>query len=75
MNGLTKCPKCGKDSLIKKPRARIMSEKFGCMVHTADEHVLDCLGNQCGYVSDVIHIKTEIGNRLSLPWYKRIFKI
>lgn len=67
------CPKCGKKSLIKTPRSKIMTEKLGSMLHTADEHSFDCLNKECGYTTGTIQVKTDIGNKLSLPWYKRIF--
>ncbi len=68
-----KCPKCKKQSLIKTPRGRIMTEKLGCMLHSANEHSFDCLAKQCNYKSEIIRVNTEIGNKLCLPWYKRIF--
>lgn len=71
--GLEKCPKCSKESLIKTPHSNIMTEKLGCMLHTATEHSFDCLDKQCGYTSGIIRVNTEMGNKLSLPWYKRIF--
>jgi len=70
---LEKCPKCGKESSIKTPRSRIMTEKLGCMLHTADEYSFDCLDKQCGYTSGIIRINKDVGDKLSLPWYKRIF--
>jgi hypothetical protein len=44
--GLEKCPKCGKESLIKTPHGRIMTEKLGSMIHTSNEHSLDCLDKE-----------------------------
>ncbi|MCK9446955.1 hypothetical protein M0Q50_08915 [bacterium] len=70
---LSKCPKCGKDSLIKSPSTRIMTEKLGSMVHTSNEYSYICLDNVCAYRSDIIREKTELGEKLSLPWYKRLF--
>jgi len=70
---LEKCPKCDKESLIKTPHSRIMTEKLGSMLHTANEHSFNCLDKQCGYTSGRIRVNTEIGNKLSSPWYKRIF--
>lgn len=71
--GLEKCPKCGYQSLIKTPLCQIMTERLGTMVHTSDEHSFDCLDKECDYTSGVIRVNTEIGNKFSLPWYKRIF--
>ncbi len=70
---LSKCPKCHTNSLLKTPHGRIMSEKFGQMVHIANEYSFDCLC--CDYKSKIIRENTKMGNYLSLPWYKRIFNI
>ena len=69
---LEKCPSCGKKSLIKVPRSRVMRETFGTMIHVANEHSLDCLNKNCKYTSGQIRINTNLGKKLSLPWYKRI---
>lgn len=71
--GLDNCPKCGNESLIKTPRAKIITEKLGCSLHTANEYSFDCLDKRCKYKSSTIRINTDIGNKLSLPWYKQIF--
>lgn len=70
--GLETCPKCGKESLIKTPGCRIMSEKLGCMLHTATEHSFECLDKQCGYASETVRVNTELGDKLSKPWYRRL---
>ena len=72
--GIENCPKCGKKSLIKTPRGRIMTEKLRCMLHTADEHSFDCLEKRCNYTSGIIRVNTKLGDKLSLPWYKKIFR-
>ena len=71
--GLENCPKCGKPSLIKTRHSVIMNEKFNSGVHIASEHSFDCLDKDCKYTSGIIRTNTEMGNKLSLPWYKRIF--
>ena len=53
---LEKCPKCGKESLIKTPRGRILSEKLGCVLNTANEHSFDCLNKECNYKSEIIRV-------------------
>lgn len=71
---LGKCPMCGKDSIIKTPSTRIMTDKLCSMVHTSNEYSYVCLNNICGYRSDIIRENTEIGDELSIPWYKRLFR-
>ena len=71
--GIENCPKCNKKSLIKTPHGRIMKESFSAMIHIADEYSFDCLEKKCKYTSGIFRVNTEIGDRLSLPWYKRIF--
>jgi len=70
---LEKCPSCGSESLIRTPRSKVMISSFGCDLHTADEHSMDCLNEKCKYTSGTIRINTEEGDRLELPWWKRIF--
>jgi hypothetical protein len=67
------CQKCGKPSLIKTPHGRVMLEEFFTEVHIANEYSFDCL--KCGYSSGVIRENTELGNKLSKPWWKRIFSL
>lgn len=70
---LEKCPICGEKSLIKTPRARVMTESLGVSVHTSNEHSMDCLYDTCDYTSGVIRVNTPEGDRRESPWYKRIF--
>ncbi len=73
MTTLEKCPKCGNQSLIKTPQTRIMTEKLGSMLHTANEFNKRCYHPGCNYKSEPAHVKTELGNKLSRRWFKRIF--
>ena len=70
---LEQCPICGKLSYIKTPHSRIMTEKYGSMIHTANEYSFDCLNKECKHTSGIIKQNTERGNKLMLPWYKLIF--
>lgn len=67
------CPKCNQKSLIKTPHTRIMTEKLGCMLNTSNTYSYVCHNKNCNYTSDIINVKTEIGEKLSKPWYQRIF--
>lgn len=68
--GLEKCPSCGKESLIKVPRSRVMRETFGTMIHVANEHSLDCLNKNCKYTSGQIRVNTNIGKNYLYPGIK-----
>lgn len=70
---LEKCPKCGNKSLIKTPHSRIEREGIGICGHIADEYYLICLHKGCLYDSGMIRENTELGEKLLLPWYKRLF--
>jgi hypothetical protein len=69
---MERCTKCGNMSLIKKPHGRIMTEKFGTLIHTADEYSMDCLHQGCGYTSGIIRINTKNENK---SIWKRIFNL
>jgi hypothetical protein len=70
---IEKCPICNNYSLIKMPHGKIMKEHFGSMLHIADEYSFDCLSKGCGYKSETVREYTEIGKKLLLPWWKRLF--
>jgi hypothetical protein len=65
-----KCPQCGNLSVIKTPQTRIMTEKLGCMLHTANEFNKRCYHPGCNYKTEPMHVKTDLGNRLSRGWWK-----
>jgi hypothetical protein len=68
-----KCPKCSNYSVIETPMGRILKESFGSSLHIANEYRYDCLHKGCGYKSEFIREYTELGKRLLLPWWKKMF--
>jgi len=67
------CPKCGRNSVIKKPNARIMRESLGSMLHIANEYSLDCLKSDCNYTTGTIRVNTKLGDYFELSPLKRLF--
>ena len=70
---LQKCPECGQNSFIKTPGSRVVTERLGTQVHTADIYSFKCLNKECKHTTGDITVKTEFGKKLDKPWYKRIF--
>ncbi len=67
------CPKCGNKSLIKTPHGRKHRESLGIMLHVSDTHSMDCLDKKCNYTSGDIEVKNNLGKKMELPWWKRLF--
>ena len=70
---LEKCPKCGKNSFIKTPVARMMRDSWGSIIHVADVHYWQCLDKKCKHKTEKIRVNTKMGDHFEKPWYKRIF--
>lgn len=68
---IEKCPKCGNMSFIKVPGARIMTERFGILVNTANEHSFKCLHKTCNHKTDTVRIETEEGKK---NWFQKFFR-
>ncbi len=70
---IKKCPKCKKESYIKVPGVRICKESFGILLHIANKHQWKCHNKKCGFKSENVVVKTDLGIWLDLPFWKRIF--
>lgn len=64
-----KCPKCGQDSLTRRPEGRL----FNHGVTVANEYRIVCMAPKCGYQEQPQQVKTEFGEKISKPWYKQLF--
>ena len=67
-DGINTCPKCNDHSLVKTPKARLVTD-FGN--HIANQYYLKCLNPKCKYESEWITEKTEVGKSL----WKRLFGV
>lgn len=68
-----KCPKCGQDSLTKRPESKIMRDSWGSEVNIANTYSIICMNPNCKHIVETIRENTEFGNKLEKPWYKRLF--
>ena len=58
---LDKCPKCGKNTLIKNPGFKIKVWTMGCDVPIAYEYWYECVERvKCGYESEKIREKIKL---------------
>ena len=66
------CPICKrKSAMVKIPMGRILLEKWGCLLHIANEIKFKCMN--CNYETEVIRNNTQLGDYYSLPFWKRLF--